>query len=824
MIFDKYRRLSVMALAAFAGMQSLSAESEFTQGDWTIKIADTAPQSVTMSHRGTMVFNGVTASASYSVTGTEGQQSISADNLVPTVTQEDVTDEFGQGNAIVLSYRQNGVTMQQRLNFYDNLPYFIAQVTLSDDNGANVTSNNIVAFAVSSYSSPMTGANNRIIWVPFDNDGHVAYKCTAIAANETIGDPSHEVSAVFNTESRFGLVAGSVDHDIWKSGVTIGGQYMSRITKFECLSGLSNANTRDAIPHGAISGKTVSSARYFIGAFDDWREGMNLFAEANTKVVPPAKWDGGNPIGWSSWGVQMNYINYDGVVESARFIKDNLYDLGFHDNNGQTVISLDSFAADNIPAARIYQLGHTVFGDGTTYKYGGKTYEGTNQILGLYGGPFCIWGWTFDSKIPGTGLNGEPNYYYRDIALKVNGKPYVVSSNSAYAVDPTHPALRAHIAYFMKQYATNGAKYAKIDFINNGIVQGDSYYAPGITTAVQAYNYGMKVLLEEAEKYGIYIVESISPVFPYQYGHGRRTCCDRFSQIGESEYVMNAMSYGWWTDKLYAVNDPDQLVMCKADYKAQETDGENRARATTGMTTGAFIFGDNFSDKVVYTGDRKDDGVVGYPEESRKRAIAIMGNADINEYVRNNTGSFMPVEGTGNRRTGSSYNCETIFQRTTDQYCYVAVFNFGSIYASSGDIEFSRLGLDPSKAGKIKELWFGSEVEHDGQSFHYSVPAKDVRVYRISRTDYSGTTDIEADATEARLDVILSADNGCNVKSSKGIQSVEVYGIDGSLCGRTDSCGLNEVSFPANVGSAIAIVDVRFTDGTSAVRKAIKNN
>ena len=95
-----------------------------------------------------------------------------------------------------------------------------------------------------------------------------------------------------------------------------------------------------------------------------------------------------------------------------------------------------------------------------------------------------------------------------------------------------------------------------------------------------AYNYGMKIVREEAAKYGMYVVESIAPIFPYQYAHGRRQTCDRFSEIGESEYVMNAISYGWWTDRLYTVNDPDQLVLCKADHNAAETMGENSARAT----------------------------------------------------------------------------------------------------------------------------------------------------------------------------------------------------------------------------------------------------
>lgn len=809
--------LGAVAALMLTGNLTLPARTVLVSGDWTIDIDD-ASQTVVMSRGGVEVFKKVSASATFQL-GDGAEQTLSTGDVVPSVTVSDVTDIFGSGRELSLSYAKDGAKMVQTLTFYANRPYFIAHLNVSGDNGETVRSNRMVPFFIGEEVAPLGGSDNRILWVPYDNDGHVAYKNTKISAASTYTSESHEVGCVHNAETRFGLVAGAVDHDNWKNGVIISGRYTNRILRFECLSGMSNSYTRDVLPHGKVKGSMVSSARFMVGAFDDWREGLDAFADANTVVAPPAEWPDGNPIGWSSWGSMQDKVNYDGVMETARFIKDELFDLGFHDNKGRSVISLDSFGEDNIASGRLLSMATKAFGNGTTYNYGGKTYDGMNMVLGLYGGPFCIWEWYLGGKVKGTGLNGEPSYTFDDMALKVKGEIYRLGSNNAYASDPTHPAMRAYIRQTMKDYAARGAKYLKIDFMNCGMVQGDSYYDPDVTTAVQAYNYGMKILKEEADRYGMYLVLAMSPAFPYQYTHGRRTCCDRFSEIGESEYVMNATSYGFWMDKLYPVCDPDQMVLCKNGANMRETEGENRARATTGMTTGAFIFGDNFSDKVI-----KDGGICGYPDEAKRRAKFIMGNADINAYVRDNTGCFRPVSGKG--EFTYPYTSETMFVRHTPQYTYVAVFNFSSVSVNKGEVAFERLGIPPENAGSIKELWFGSNVEHDGERLCYDVPVKDARVYRITNLDYSGIDEVElgkCGTNVADADVYLGVDNDCNVRSSKRIAQVKVYGIDGRMLGCVSGENDNEVSVRVAGVPAVAVVGITFTDGETIVRKVMRS-
>lgn len=277
---------------------------------------------------------------------------------------------------------------------------------------------------------------------------------------------------------------------------------------------------------------------------------------------------------------------------------------------------------------------------------------------------------------------------------------------------------------------------------------------------------------------------------------------------------MNSISYGWWTDKLYTVNDPDQLVMCKAGHGAKETIGENRARATTGMATGAFIFGDNFSDKVL------EDGVVrGYPEESRTRALQIMGNVDINDYVRNNTGSFRPVEG---HKPSTSQQSETLFIRETPQYYYLAVFNWGALLSNVGTVKYERLGIDPSVVGEVKELWLNETVTYDAEGISYKVPAKDARVYRITRNDYSGEEETADDVIKSSRQVSVSLVEGlCYVKSDCPIESIEVYNISGQIIAKSSIIGQNVVTLKVPQDVGVYIVKCQLIGGDIITKKCV---
>ncbi|MCM1109600.1 MAG: hypothetical protein NC336_00125 [Clostridium sp.] len=799
-------------------LPTLAATHSFTEGRYQVTYDDTAKE-FTVSCDGTEFLKKAYSEVTYNILGESADRTISSRQIAATAATEQVDDCFGRGVSHQFVFTDGTATMRQYFNFYSDTHFICYNTVESNDGETILQSRYLVPLAATeTYSTPFpSNSSVRMIWVPFDNDGHGRYHNYSFSAMNESDSWSHEVSAAFDPDSRRGLVAGSVDHDKWKSGIQLYGRYGSRLYKFVLQSGFTNETTRDALPHGKVKGQTVSSARYMVGMFDDWREGLNTFGDCCTASTPRPGWKAGNPVGWSTYGVQQERVNEDGVRDCLDFINDNFRDAGFYDSEDLVSVSFDACANDNISDYKIQQLIKNKL-----------TPE--NMVLGMYGGHLCVWPWALDSKIDGTGVGPNPDYVGRNIALRVNGEIYPMPCNGAVAVDPTHPAVRLNLEKFMKKWAGWGVKYIKMDFLNCGIIEGDKWYDPEITTGVMAYNYGMKMMYDLAEQYGIYIVEAMSPLFPYNYAHGRRTCCDRFSKIDETEYVMNAISYGWWTDRLYTVNDPDQLVLVGRNNKKSETIGENRARATSGMVTGAYIWGDNFSDRCVHTSaeEASKQGVsvgdpVGWVDESKQRALEIMSNAEVNRYVRTHTGSFQPVEG-GDPTTilnGSNQQSERLFYRylPEERCCYVAAFCFSKYSNYSASLTWERLGIVGEQITGIREIWLGEDIDFDDNGFKVSVPKADARVYRIDF--YRDPTGIAGTVRDNSTVSVTANDGIVCVKAGTGISGVRIFDLTGRQIAAAEVDGRLAADIPTGSVAGPVIVSVALTDNTLETTKLI---
>ena len=82
--------------------------------------------------------------------------------------------------------------------------------------------------------------------VPYDNDKWVRY-LTETAPLET---ESYEVTALFQPDSRNGLILGSISHDVWKTGIRVKGETAGKLDELELYAGAADAMTRDSQPHG----------------------------------------------------------------------------------------------------------------------------------------------------------------------------------------------------------------------------------------------------------------------------------------------------------------------------------------------------------------------------------------------------------------------------------------------------------------------------------------------------------------------------------------------------------------------------------------------
>jgi alpha-galactosidase len=217
---------------------------------------------------------------------------------------------------------------------------------------------------------------------------------------------------------------------------------------------------------------------------------------------------------------------------------------------------------------------------------------------------------------------------------------------------------------------------------------------------MQAFNIGMKCVSEQMK--GMYITEAISPLFPAQYVHSRRIACDAWASMEDTEYTLNALTYGWWLNQIYTYNDPDYSLLESA------TDGENRARITSTAIVGIMMNGDDFS---------QTSGL----KETADKAKKWMTNKEIMQMARE-CKSFRPVN-------GNTDVADFVFTYNTGKELYIAAFNYFG-YDLMYDLPLSRLGLSENTTYNGKELWFGQPLQVK-ETFHFKIPPKDVRVYRI---------------------------------------------------------------------------------------------
>jgi len=690
----------------------------------------------------------------------------SSDYASASITSTPIFDNFGVGVQYVVELTApDKPTMQQVFYLYQDSSYFLTEVKLISDQ--SLSSNYMAPVVTSSTNTFFSSSdvNNRMLFVPYDNDAWIQYKSMQLNQMNT----SYEVTAVFSGASRTGLVIGSVEHDIWKTGIKITGSGNQSVTNIECYGGITNSLTRDVLQHGSIQGTTLKSPKILVGFFDDWRKGMESYAFANVNVSGKLKWDGPTPFGWNSWGGFSTKINFTGAVETSNFIKAYLQDNNFHNDNNTVYLDLDSYW-DNM---NDQQLGQFV-----------DSCKRNGQLAGIYWSPFVDWGLNPDRYVE-TNITTPPYYQYKDVYLYANGQPQKV--DGAYAVDPTHPAVQRRIDYFLARFHKAGFKYLKIDFLTHGALESDSHYDPNVTTGVQGYNAGMQYLLNKLLSLDpdIFITQSICPLFPAQYSHAKRIACDANGSISDSEYTMNGLSYGWWLDNVYTYNDPDNVVLYSF------TEGENRARVTSAVITGTYISGDNFSTNGQLPGN----------PIAQTRAQKYLTNPDINDIARMGR-SFYPVRG---YQPSASKGAENLFMYDAGKYLYAVVFNYTTNTINVA-VSMDELGLDVNKAYSMKELWLGATSLVSG-ALSTSVPMMDVQVFRIETGVESGINNPLT--SPARLTCFIDhSTKNLEINCKEPFVSVGIFSIQGARLLSKD--GLNNTQYGISVSN--------FVDGCYLVR------
>jgi len=575
----------------------------------------------------------------------DGRERSTADYTTHRADISSVTDNIGTGTKIEVHHEKQGEPeMVTTFWLYANRPEAIVQVSAISK--TPISTDRMLPIIADSGADLTDGDAPEVLFVPYDNDAWVRYH----SKNWSDSGESYEVGAAYDNKTRHGLVVGSIDHDTWKSAVQFRARNGHHFGKMYAYAGATSSWTQDREPHGFVSGTTLKSPRMSIGAFDDWRDGMESFGRLNALVKPPMPWTGELPFGWNSWSAVKEDLHEPVVMAAA----DTMKQLGF------PYVNMDA-CWTNIPDPELPKMVARLHAMGLK--------------AGIYASPFSAWQGSLDDKVEGT----DNRYTVRDIVMKDrNGNPFP-RIDGGWPLDPTHPGVRQRNAWTFARFKEWGFDYVKLDFMNLGALEG-RHYDPTVTTGIQAYNFGMKEVNSGLK--GLFLSLSIAPLFPSGYAHARRVSCDTFADIGHSEYMLNSATYGWWSQgPLYPYNDPDHTVIYKPAGDKVVSEVEGRTRLTASIVAGGMLLnGDDVRDPA-----------------ARERVMRLFSNKAVIALAKKYL-AFRPVEGD----TGSWAADQFILKDGKTNY--LALFNYDRDKPKRVRVDLERSGIGPGP-WRTTDLW-----------------------------------------------------------------------------------------------------------------------
>ncbi|WP_295717085.1 hypothetical protein [Mucilaginibacter sp.] len=521
-----------------------------------------------------------------------------------------INDNVGKGISLTVKHSDGNhkIVLIQRITLYENKPYALINVSATSTDKPIETRDISPIAILPAYKGKLfiPGTEPRILDVPFDNDDWTpTLERTWPKANSPKNTGiSYEFVAIYDQLKNSGLVIGSVNHDFWKTGLAYQADtQLGYVDSLKVFGGVATADnpslksayggldgTHDHTEHGTMLGKTVSSPTIYLCGLANVHDAFLDYGRVNSIINGKQTWKGYAPVYWNSFGVE-GVLGYEGVMmpPAVEQISDFIHSMPNFSTYSKPVLSIDSYDQAIYSTEVLKSIG----------EYGAKN----GQQMGFYFIPFAMWAWKDDikgKKVPGS------NYDLKDVLLHdKEGKPIMYKDGKwgAYAMDPTHPAIRLYIIQQLKKAKAINAKFLKIDFLTAGALETTRRYDVNVRTGMQAYNYGMKTLrhlVDSVMGKDIFITQAISPLFPHQYAHTRFVSTDVYSHLrddqkgfpgwGSTESSLATGSHmGWVQGTLFPYTNLDVSIMKNFQRNPDLNEQEIKVRLYAMMVMGSIL-------------------------------------------------------------------------------------------------------------------------------------------------------------------------------------------------------------------------------------------
>ncbi|GLX66338.1 discoidin domain-containing protein [Paenibacillus glycanilyticus] len=598
----------------------------------------------------------------------------------------------------VTSALASGSTIVARFYFYPSKSYFLTDMSVENETSLTIEKLEPVS---SSYLDIGPGSDKRIFTTPYTNNfdfgvapvndfGKSQNGADRFEGEQLKWEPfngiSYWVAAMFDDSAKQGFVAGAATVKNWKSSQKLGEAKQANGP----LSAFSLYNWG-----GTQSGKSVASDRFFLGFYDDYQAGLEEYGSVYNIGEPRMEWKGSVPMGYNTYYSHYNYASAEAMYPQVDYMAEHLKSLGYE------YFNLDG---------GFQPVSDMPFDDGM--KAFADYVHGKGLKVGGYQTPFTIYDGWLDLPIPGT------EYTHRDIVLRDENGNLIRTYLGTYAMDITHPAAKVALKNAIQKYIDWGFDYLKLDFIDMGMYDGKRY-DPSVN-GVQAYRIGMGIIRDAVLAAGrpIYINESIAPLLPAAFAHGRRSACD--TTIGVNGYsgierqAFNTAA-SWWTNgTLYEYNDADMIMPENFAqgfwYKYSQSEGKLLA-TTVAMGGGHWLAGDNF------------------PFLTEER-MAVLENKELLALVQGGKAA-KPVDLPNVYHKGERPP-SVVYLTAGNGDVFVGLSNWNTKEEQPITVNFSDLGLNANAKYTMKELYSGNSLGKASGKFTYTLPRSGTAIIKVS--------------------------------------------------------------------------------------------